>query len=224
MPDYTKTIIYKLINYDYPDLVYVGSTTNFTKRKQCHKCNCHNEKSKNHNLKVYTNIRDYDGWENWNMIKICDYPCNNKREAELEEDRYMLILKANMNSHRAFRTQKQYYEDNREKMKEYRENNKEKIQEYKKEYYETNKDNFKEYQETNKEKIKDKMKEYYETNKEKINQKNKEYYETNKEKIKENMKEKVKEKVKCECGCEVTKSNLKIHQTSKKHIKLMKCI
>ena len=51
MPDYTKTTIYKLINYDYPELVYVGSTTNFTKRKQCHKCNCHNEKSKNTILK-----------------------------------------------------------------------------------------------------------------------------------------------------------------------------
>ena len=33
MPDYAKTVIYKLINYDYPDLVYVGSTTKFTKRK-----------------------------------------------------------------------------------------------------------------------------------------------------------------------------------------------
>ena len=44
MPDYTKTIIYKLINYDYPDLVYVGSTTNFTKRKQGHKERCLNDK------------------------------------------------------------------------------------------------------------------------------------------------------------------------------------
>ena len=42
MPDYSKTIIYKLINYDYPELVYVGSTTNFTKRKQQHKCGCSN--------------------------------------------------------------------------------------------------------------------------------------------------------------------------------------
>ena len=69
MPDYAKTIIYKLINYDYPDLVYVGSTTNFTKRKQKHKESCLNEKSKKHNLKVYTNIRENDGWENWSMIK-----------------------------------------------------------------------------------------------------------------------------------------------------------
>ena len=53
MPDYAKTIIYKLINYDCPDLVYVGSTTNFTKRKQHHKQRCLNINDKKHNLKVY---------------------------------------------------------------------------------------------------------------------------------------------------------------------------
>ena len=47
------------------------------------------------------------GWMNWIMIKICDYPCNDKRQAELEEDRYMMELKANMNSHRPSRTQQQ---------------------------------------------------------------------------------------------------------------------
>ena len=50
------------------------------------------------------------GWMNWIMIKICDYPCNDKRQAELEEDKYMMELKANMNSHRPSRTQQQYYE------------------------------------------------------------------------------------------------------------------
>jgi hypothetical protein len=106
MPDYTKTTIYKLINYDYPELVYVGSTTNFTKWKQHHKDSCLNEKGKKYNLKVYKMIRKYDGWENWNMIKICDYPCENKREAELKEDKYMTELKASMNMKRASRTQK----------------------------------------------------------------------------------------------------------------------
>jgi hypothetical protein len=224
MPDYAKTIIYKLINYDYPDLVYVGSTTNFTKRKQKHKESCLNEKSKNHNLKVYTKIRDYDGWENWNMIKICDYPCENRREAELEEDRYIMELKANMNSNRASRTQQQYREDNKEK-----------IQERMKEYYEDNKERIKEYYDDNKEKIHERIKDYYEDNKEKIKKYNKEYQETNKEKIQEYNKEyyennkstileKNKIKIKCECGCEVTKSNLKQHQRTQKHMDLMKCI
>ena len=74
------------------------------------------------------------------MIKICDYPCDNKREAEKEEDKYMMVLKANMNSHRAFLTEEekkeykqQYKKDNKdiikEKDKEYRENNKGKINE-----------------------------------------------------------------------------------------------
>ena len=105
MPNYAKPIIFKLVNYDYPELVYVGSTTNFTNRKRHHKCGCLNEKSKKHNLKVYQMIRENGGWENWNMIKICDYPCNNKREAELKEDEYMTELKASLNMIRAFRTQ-----------------------------------------------------------------------------------------------------------------------
>jgi len=63
------------------------------------------------------------------MIKICDYPCENRREAELEEDRYMLELKAKMNSHRAFRTQKQYREDNKDKIQQYRKDNIKKIKE-----------------------------------------------------------------------------------------------
>ena len=119
MPDYAKTIIYKLVNYDYPELVYVGSTTNFTKRKQHHKDRCLNEKGKKYNLKVYKMIREYDGLENWSMIKICDYPCKNRREAELEEDKYMTELKTSMNSHRASRTKQQYREDNKEKIQEY---------------------------------------------------------------------------------------------------------
>jgi len=86
MPDCAKTIIYKLINYDYPDLVYVDSTTNFTKRKQDHKERCLNEKSKKHNLKLYKTIRECGNWENWSIIKICDYPCENRRQAEQEED------------------------------------------------------------------------------------------------------------------------------------------
>jgi vacuolar-type H+-ATPase subunit I/STV1 len=198
MPDYAKTIIYKLVNYDYPELVYVGSTTNFTKRKQNHKESCLNEKHKNHNLKVYTNIREYDGWENWSMIKICDYPCKNRREAELKEDEYMTELKASLNMIRASRTQKQYREDIKDKIKEYT----------------------KEYNDANKEKIQEKKKEYNETNKEKIQEYNKEYRDNNKEQI----KEKKKEKVTCQCGTVVLKRDLKQHEKTKKHTDLINLI
>jgi hypothetical protein len=60
------------------------------------------------------------------MIKICDYPCNDKREAEFEEDKHMMELKANMNTYRASRTKEQFYVDNKDKIKEYYEYNKDK--------------------------------------------------------------------------------------------------
>ena len=41
--DYSKTIIYKIQHQDKPELLYVGSTTNFTKRKYQHKNSCNNE-------------------------------------------------------------------------------------------------------------------------------------------------------------------------------------
>ena len=59
MPDYAKTIIYKLINYDVPELVYVGSTTNFTRRKQQHKLETNNKNQR----KLYVSIRDNGGVE-----------------------------------------------------------------------------------------------------------------------------------------------------------------
>ena len=152
--DYSKTIIYKIINYDCPDLVYVGSTTNFTKRKQHHKDAVFNQNSLNHNLKIYKIIRENGNWESWNMIKICDYPCNDKREAELEEDKHMMELKANMNTYRASRTKEQYYVDNKDKIKQYRDDNKDKI---------------KQYHEDNKDKIKENLKKYYDDNKDQIN-------------------------------------------------------
>ena len=131
--DYSKTQIYKIINYDCPELVYVGSTTNFTKRKQQHKEGCFNQNSLKYNLKIYKTIRENGNWESWNMIKICNYPCNDKREAELEEDKHMMGLKANMNMKRASRTKEQYYVDHiyklKEKMKQYQENKKDKIKE-----------------------------------------------------------------------------------------------
>jgi hypothetical protein len=196
MPDYSKTIIYKLINYDYPELVYVGSTTNFTKRKQQHKCGClNNTNNKKNNIKVYLSIRENGGWQNWNMIKICDYPCSNKREAEQQEDKYMLELKANINIHRAYRNQKEFYEENKDKFKEYKKANNEKIKEYQKEYH----------------------KQYSEDNKDKINQNKKKYYDNNKTKI----REKQMEKIICKCGCEVNRHNLKKHQNSIKHNDLM---
>ena len=192
MPDYTKTIIYKLINYDHPNLVYVGSTTNFTKRKQHHKERCLNPISKKYNLKIYVSIRKHGGWDNWNMIKICDYPCNNRREAEQEEDKYMIELKSNLHMRRAYQTE-----------------------ETKKAYMDSRKDIKKEYDKIRRtekaDEIKAKKCEAYQRDKEKNRQKNIEKYHRDKEKN--------TQMITCCCGVVMQKCRKSSHDKTKKHIK-----
>ena len=56
------------------------------------------------------------------MVKLCDYPCNNRREGEQEEDRYMILLKSNLNMRRAFQipgTRKKYFDNWKDIKKEY---------------------------------------------------------------------------------------------------------
>ena len=46
-------------------------------------------------------IRDNDGWDFIEMIQIKEFPCENRREAEAEEDRIMTEMKAITNTKRA---------------------------------------------------------------------------------------------------------------------------
>ena len=102
--DYTNTIIYKIQHNDIDELIYVGHTTDFTKRKSAHKTNTHSDKGKPYNRQLYKMIRDNGDWDCFKMIEIKKFPCNDKREAEAEEDKVMRELKATMNMVRAFRT------------------------------------------------------------------------------------------------------------------------
>ena len=235
--DYSKTIIYKIEHIDDDSLVYVGHTTNWDKRKCRHKYNCYAEKNGHYNLKLYKMIRENGGWENFKMIEIEKYPCNDKREAEKRECEVMKELKASMNMMKSYVSEEEYRERNKERGVEYYKSNKDKVKERCKKYYENNKDKIKEYKKEYKieniEKIREYQKryyqEYYEKNKQKEKErltqyrrlnpkKSKDYYNNNKSKILENMKEKID----CDCGCEVNKTNLKRHQTTKKHIDLIK--
>ena len=99
--DYSKTIIYKLVCNDLNITeCYVGSTTNFTKRKNMHKSICNNPRDKKHNRKNYCFIRNNGGWSNWQMIEIEKHPCNDKNEATKRERYYYESLNASLNSNK----------------------------------------------------------------------------------------------------------------------------
>jgi hypothetical protein len=202
MPDYSKTIIYKLCckNLDVKE-IYVGSTCNFTRRKNAHKTDSSNLNSIKYNTKVYKFIRDNGNFQNWEMIMVEEYPCENKMQ-KLKRERYWCEeLKSELNSDVPGRSDKEsvkFYqtknkdainqkrresrEKNKEYSKEYRENNPEKVKQQRKKYYEKNKHKL------DKEKLKEYKKQYYEANKDAINQRRKENREANKEKNKDKQK------------------------------------
>ena len=198
--DYSNCCIYKIEHTLRNDLVYVGHTTNFTKRKYQHKSSCKNENSKEYNLKVYQMIRESGGWDAFKMVKVEKYSCNNKREASRRENEVMKELKATMNKIKSFVTEeeilerKQHYVENyKDRYKESRENNKEMYKEQNKNYYEKNKrhilEQHKESYLNNKEQIKKRKKEYYEKNKEHFKSQSKLFREKNQDKIKKYRKE-----------------------------------
>jgi hypothetical protein len=125
--NYQNTIIYKIVCNDLNIKdCYVGHTTNFIKRKYEHKQGCNNEKSKLYNQKNYEFIRANGGWDNWSMIEICKYPCNDKREAESEERRHYELLNSNLNSNRPFVSEEEKKDKHKEISKKYYEEIKEK--------------------------------------------------------------------------------------------------
>ncbi len=86
--NYQNTIIYKIVCNDLniKDL-YVGHTTDFKRRKSEHKKKVGNiNDDKSYNFKVYKTIRDNGGWDNWSMIEIEKYPCNDSKKATARED------------------------------------------------------------------------------------------------------------------------------------------
>jgi hypothetical protein len=192
--DYSKAFVYKLACKD-PSITetYIGSSTNFKQRKSLHKSDCNLESSPRHNNYVYKFIRENGGWENWEMVKLEDYPCEDslelrKREREWLEE-YQASLNKNIPSRPHNEAMKAYYEKNKDKIKAYYENNKDKITAKKKAYYEKNKEErlekTKEYNKRNREKIKEYQRKWKQCNREKIREHQREYYERNKEKMRE---------------------------------------
>ena len=142
--DYSQTCIYKLVHFD--DLndnnIYVGHTTNMTKRKARHKNACINPNDKEHFYRKYKYIRDNGGWDKWEMILIEKYPCKDEQEALARERYWKRELNATLNTQEPGRTKKEYYEDNKEQLaekhKEYYKDNRDEIRSKYKDLYKEN--------------------------------------------------------------------------------------
>jgi len=144
--DYKKSVIYTIKT---GNSLYVGSTSDFRKRKWAHKSCIYDEKQNGYNLKLYQTIRA-NNFE-WDMKPYKEYPCENKIQLIIEEERVRCELNADLNMNNC-------HGRNEEKIKEYHKkyykDNEEQMIEHNKKYYINNK--------------KEHLKKYYYDKKEKI--------------------------------------------------------
>ena len=126
--DYSKMIIYKICCKDtcITD-IYVGLTTDLRSRKNSHKCLCNQGK----NIYVYNFIRETGGWDNWEVVPIEIYSCENRLQAEIRERYWLEQLGATLNKNIPTRDIKELRntETYKEYQKQYKIKNKERIKE-----------------------------------------------------------------------------------------------
>lgn len=210
MSQYQNTVIYKIVCNDLNIIdMYVGSTTNFTMRKNRHKRSCYDESNAYaYNYKVYKMIRDNGGWDNWTMLEIEKYPCDDKNEARLRERHWYEQLNSTLNTARPIINA----EDTKEYIKQYNITNNEELRQKKREYNELNKETILEYK-----------RKYYQENKEKWTteerkEKHKKWEQSNKEANNERKKEwRTKNTVHCDCGGHYIPDRKKEHLATTKH-------
>jgi len=186
--DFTNSIIYHIRHMESKEVVYVGSTTNFSQRKAKHKHNCNHE-VKEFTYPIYCHIRNNGGFDCFELIPIKSLKLENKTQlliAEQEEiDKHGTLV----NGYKAHTT----IEEHKEYMKHYHQENKENINEKKKLYYQEKKEQFKQYYQDHKQEIAEKKKQYYQKNI-------------------ENNPEKYKEKAECEyCAKLLSKQYMSRH-------------
>jgi hypothetical protein len=168
--NYQNIVIYKLVCNDINiKEIYVGSTSDFKRRKYEHKSICNNINNPKYNQLKYKTIRENGGWNNWTMIEIEKYPCNDGNESRSRERFWYDNFNASLNSQRPLTVG----DECNDRFKKYRDLHQDKVKSYKKLYNEINKDKVKEYN-------KEYMKKYKELNKDKIKEYKKKYYQDNK--------------------------------------------
>ena len=171
--DYSKAIIYSIVCKTDETLIYVGSTTEFTKRKNNHKKLCINEKNKGHHFQVYVMIRSNGGWGNFDMKPVKEFPCESKIQLIIEEERIRKEMNANLNTRRAYASLEERIEEIKEQRKQYRKDNSEYIAEQAKQYWKENAEHLseqnKQYRKDNAEKIAEQDKERGKNTMNKIN-------------------------------------------------------
>lgn len=120
MVKYNESIIYKLCCKD-PTITdeYIGSTTNFSRRKTQHKSICNNKNTHSYTYPVYVCIRDNGNWINWDMVEVEKYEASDKQDLHKRERYWIETLKCSLNKQTPTRKRVEWVSDHKEELKIY---------------------------------------------------------------------------------------------------------
>ena len=153
--DFTNSVIYHIRHMESKEVVYVGSTTNFSQRKTKHKYNCNHEGKECFTYPIYSHIRDNGGFDCFEVIPIKSLKLENKTQLliakQVEIDRHRTLV----NSYKAHMTIEEKRIDHNERTKKYRQNHKEEIKEKAKLYNQEHKQIINERQKNYRKKLKE---------------------------------------------------------------------
>ena len=111
-----NTHFYKIVCRDLDvKEIYVGSTTDFRRRKNEHKRCSNYHDHKIIQRKLYQHIQANGGWENFDMILIETCKCENSLDCKRKERQYIEEMKATLNMTTPSRTQQEYHQEEKEK-------------------------------------------------------------------------------------------------------------
>ena len=152
---YKMSCVY-IIRHKNSNDCYIGSTKQFDTRIRQHISNIDDEKRNCYNYKLYTFIRENGGWDNFDMVKVCD--CEEDERIKMEQH-HIDFIKPSLNCKNAFGEDiEKRNEYAREYSRNYRKNNREVVNEKLKIYYKNNKEKFRLYKRENKDIINEKKK------------------------------------------------------------------
>ena len=139
--NFTNSIIYHIRHMESKEVIYVGSTTNFSNRKAKHKYDCNHEEGNHFTFPIYCHIRNNGGFDCFEVIPIQSLKLENKTQLliaeQVEIDKHQTLVNRNK-AHITIEELKEYYKKWR---KEHKAEIKE-IAEKKKQYYQEKKRTF----------------------------------------------------------------------------------
>ena len=232
MVDFKEGKIYRLV-CNTTGQQYIGSTTQIlSQRLGGHKSQYKRFVEGKSTIQVTSfNILSKNNFE---MILIEEYPCENKNQLERRERHFIETMecvnkvKPSQTKEELIEWHKQYYQDNieqiKERLKQYRYDNKEELNEKNKQYYQDNieqiKERLKQYRYDNKEELNEYQKQHYheyKVQKKQYRQKNKEKINEYSQTYRQENKGKITALIKCECGGQYQYKSKSQHFKTHKH-------